>query len=273
MDASTRRVFYYHANATPIGGHFTLPNDVILHSHGSSSLAQAGGHAAARASNFHPADRLVSFDEAYSEIHGAPTKTGSWITEVTSVVEGLNVLGMVTADQVIAKLIVEHPANGGHAKASVAGSAFDNLVINGVKITPKLAKNALPPHKRGKYPDWSITEDPNFIKRAVTQSQRAIAAKGAPAWIKPRLSWVQSKGARRRKGYVQCSLVDKVQGAKPGSCFGHVIHVPDFGNIFLGELLTSHHVFRLTMMRLEMGCNNHGTTSIGSGDSNGSTSP
>ena len=273
MDASTRRVFYYHANATPIGGHFTKPNDVIVHSHGSSSLAQAGGHAAARVSGFHPADKLVSFDEAYSEIHGVSAKNGSWTTEVTSVVEGLNVLDMVTADRVIAKLVVEHPANGGHAKASVAGSKFENLVINKDKITPVLAKNALPPHKKGKYPDWSITEDATFIKRAVTQSQKAIAAKGAPAWIKPRFSWVQSKGARKRKGYVQCSLVDKVQGAKPGSCFGHVIHVPDFGNIFLGELLTSHHVFRLTMLRLEMGCDNHGTTSIGSGDSNGSTSP
>jgi hypothetical protein len=67
--------------------------------------------------------------------------------------------------------------------------------------------------------------------------------------------------------------VDKVRGAKPGSVFGHVLHVPDFGNIFLGELLTSHHVFRLTMMRLEMGCTTHGTTSIGSGDSNGSSAP
>jgi hypothetical protein len=47
------------------------------------------------------------------------------------------------------------------------------------------------------------------------------------------------------------------------------MHVPDFGNIFLGELQTSHHAFRLTMIRLEMGCANHGTMSIGSGDSNG----
>lgn len=273
MEASTRRVFYYHANATPIGGHFAKPNEVIVHSHGSSSLAQAGGHAAARVSGFHPPNKLVSFDEAYSEIHGVPTKAGSWTTEVTSVVEGLNVLDIVKADRVIAKLFVEHPGNGGHAKASVAGSKFENLTIDGVKINPVLAKNAVPPYKKGKFPDWPITEDEDFIARAITQSQKAIAAKGAPAWIKPRYGWVQSKGARRRKGYVQCSLVDKVQGAKPGSCFGHVIHVPDFGNIFLSELLTSHHVFRLTMIRLEMGCANQGTTSIGSGDSNGSTSP
>ena len=35
------------------------------------------------------------------------------MTQVTSVVEGLNVLGLVKADRVIAVLSVEHPGNGG----------------------------------------------------------------------------------------------------------------------------------------------------------------
>jgi hypothetical protein len=272
MDASTRRVFYYHANATPIGGHFTKPTEVILESHGSSSLAQAGGHASGRSSTPQQ-DTPVLFTAAYSDIKGTQTKSGSWTSEVTSVVEGLNVLDRVKAKKVVAKLVVEHPGNGSHPKASVVGSQIEGLTIDDDEITVVLAKNALPPHKKGKFPNWSIVDDADFISRAVTQSQKAIGAKGAPAWIKPRYGWVQSKGERRRKGYVQCSLVDKVRGAKPGSVFGHVLHVPDFGNIFLGELLTSHHVFRLTMIRLEMGCDNHGTTSIGSGDSNGSSAP
>jgi hypothetical protein len=272
MDASKRRVFYYHADAAPIGGHFTKPDEKFVHSHGSSSLAQAGGHTASRVSAF-KLDKLVSFDHAYSEIHGAPTKTGSWAIQVTSTVEGLNVLDMVKADRVIASLSVEHPGTGGHAKASVVGSKFENLTINGVKVNPVLGKNVIPSHKKGTFPEKAITEDEDYIARAISQSERLISAKGAPDWLKARYGWVQSKGARRRKGYVQCSLVDKVQGAKPGSSFGHVIHVPDFGNIFLGELLTSHHVFRLTMIRLELGCDNEGNLSIGTSNSNGATSP
>ena len=273
MDASKNRVFYYHADASPIGGHFTKPNESIIESHGSSSLAQGGGHVSASVSDYVHPDKLVSFKRAYSEIEGKVSKTGSWTTLVTSVVEGLNVLDMVKVDRVIATLAVEHPNNGGHPKASVVDSIFENLTIDGVQVSPVLGKNVIPPHKKGKFPERSIIEDQNFLARAIRQSQKVTEAKGAPDWVMPRYGWVQSKTARRRKGYVQCSLVDKIQGAKPGSCFGHVMHVPDFGNIFLGELLTSHHAFRLTMIRIEMGCDNGGTVSAGSGDSNGSSAP
>ncbi|MCU1293309.1 MAG: hypothetical protein JWP08_2159 [Bryobacterales bacterium] len=273
MDASKNRVFYFHADASPIGGHFTKPKQTIVHSHGSSALAQAGGHVSSRADKFEHPDKLVSFKTAYSEIHGMVSETGSWTTEVTSVVEGLNVLDMVKADRVIASLTVEHPSNGGHPKASIVGSGFENLTIDGVKVSPVLAKKVLPPHKTAKFPDRAIVEDEDFLARAIAQSEKVTNAKGAPDWLKTRHRWVQSKGVRRRKGYVQCSLVDRIQGAKSGSFFGHVLHVPDFGNIFLGELLTSHHAFRLTMIRLEMGCANEGTMSIGTSDSNGTTSP
>jgi len=273
MDASKNRVFYYHADASPIGGHFTKPKETIVHSHGSSSLAQAGGHVSSSAEKFEHPDKLVSFKKAYSEIHVMVSETGSWTTVVTSVVEGLNVLDMVKADRVIASLTVEHPSDGGHPKASIVGSEFTNLIINDVKINPVLGKNVVPAHKRGMFPDRAIIEDENFLARAISQSHKVTNAKRAPDWLKARYGWVQSKGVRKRKGYVQCSLVDKLQGAKPGSSFGHVMHVPDFGNIFLGELLTSHHAFRLTMIRLEMGCANEGTVSIGTGDSNGSSAP
>jgi len=273
MDASKNRVFYYHADASPIGGHFTKPKKTIVHSHGSSSLAQAGGHVSSRANKFEHPDKLVSFKKAYSEIHGMVSETGSWTTEVTSIVEGLNVLDTVKADRVIARLTVEHPSNGGHPKASVAGSEITNLVVNDLKINPVLAKNVVPAYKKVKFPDTSIIEDEDFLARAIRQSEKVTNAKGAPDWMLARYGWVQSKTARRRKGYVQCSLVDRIQGAKSGNSFGHVMHVPDFGNIFLGELLTSHHSFRLTMIRLEMGCTNHGTMSIGSGDSNGFGAP
>ena len=272
MNASTKRVFYYHADAAPIGGHFTKPEAKILHSHGSSSLAQGGGHIAARASNF-KLDKLVSFDEAYSEIHGEASKSGTWVTRVTSVVEGFNILDMVKADRLIAVLEVEHPKVGHHAKASVIESKFENLSINGVSINPVFGKNAIPRYKKGAFPDRSIVEDDDYVARAIRQSEKFSEAKDAPGWLKNRYRWVQSKRKRREKGYVQCSLVDKLQGAKSGSFFGHVVLVPDFGNIFLGELAVDHHAFRLTMIRVEMGCDTEGTVSGGTSDSNGSGSP
>src|SRR5947199_10753221 len=109
MDASKNRVFYFHANASPIGGHFTKPKETIVHSHGSSSLAQAGGHVSSHAEKFQHPDKLVSFKKAYSEIHGMVSQTGSWTTVVTSIVEDLNVLDRGKADRVLATLAGEPP--------------------------------------------------------------------------------------------------------------------------------------------------------------------
>jgi hypothetical protein len=271
MNASKGRVFYYHANASPIGGFFTHPVEQILHSHGSSSLAQAGGNAAARASKFR-LDGLVSFDEAYSEIYGTTNKsTGSWTTSVTSVVEGLNVAETVTADRVVAVLTVEHPLEGDFPRASIVGSQFENLRIGGRPINPVMASSIVP-HAAGKFPAEAAVNDKEFVSRAVGQYQKLTQA-GSPDWLKKRYEWMQTPETRTKKGYVISSLVDEVQGHATEHTYGHVLHVPDFGNIFLSELLTDHHTFRLTMMRLEMGCANQGTLTIGGGDGNGTGMP
>jgi len=83
---------------------------------------------------------------------------------------------------------------------------------------------------------------------------------------------------------ITCSLVENVEikdiSAKnadgksvqiplPGKCFGHVIHVPEFGAIFLGELTVNHNSFHLTMIRLELGCVAHGDVSLTSTNVNG----
>ena len=275
MNASKQRVYYYHADAAPIGGHFTKPDEMILESHGSSSLAQGGGHIASRVSRSkeRKQDEPVTFDEAYSEIHGATSKSGTWMTRVTSVVEGLNILDMVKADRLVAVLEVEHPANGLHPKASVLESEFDNLSIDGVIINTAFGKSAIPRYKKGAFPERSLMDDDDYLERAIKQSKQFTDGATTPAWLKNRYRWVQSRRKRREKGYVQCSLVDKLRGAKSGSSFGHVVVVPDFGNIFLGELAVDHHAFRLTMVRVEMGCDNEGIVSGGTSDSNGSTAP
>jgi hypothetical protein len=274
MNASRRRVFYYHANASPIGGTFTRPAVHTAHSHGSSSLAQAGGHASARVSNYR-IDGLISANEVYSEIYGSENAaTGSWTTVVTAVVEGLNIFETVTADRVVAVLTVDHPFEGAHPRVSVVGSQFENLRIDGVTVTPLVNTTLVKPLATGgAFPANALIEDQDLLARADRQGKKLLTATSSLDWLKERYGWIQSKADRERKGYALCSLVDEVPGAKPGRSLGHVVEVPDFGNVFLGELLSDHHTFRLTMIRVEMGCPVHGTISIGGGDSNGSTMP
>jgi hypothetical protein len=84
---------------------------------------------------------------------------------------------------------------------------------------------------------------------------------------------MKSPESRKKKGYVLCSLVGELQGAKSGTSFGHVLHVPGFGNIFFGEVVVAPNSYRLTMMRIEMGCLAEGNISAASAFSNGVTFP
>jgi hypothetical protein len=96
-----------------------------------------------------------------------------------------------------------------------------------------------------------------------------------------------AKTAEAEKGAwdgITCSLVENVEikdisvkGADgqpvqippPAKSFGHVIHVPDFGTIFLAELTVNHNSFNLTMIRLEMGCLSDGSVSVATANVNG----
>jgi hypothetical protein len=48
-----------------------------------------------------------------------------------------------------------------------------------------------------------------------------------------------------------------------------VIHIPDFGTIFLAELTVNHNSFNLTMIRLELGCLADGKVFISTCNVNG----
>ncbi|HTT22058.1 MAG TPA: hypothetical protein VMG82_24220 [Candidatus Sulfotelmatobacter sp.] len=80
-----------------------------------------------------------------------------------------------------------------------------------------------------------------------------------------------SNGNGSRWEGVTCSLVEHIEIPKdpepivihpPAHCFGHVIHIPDFGTIFLAELTVNHNSFHLTMIRLELGCIADGSAKI-----------
>jgi hypothetical protein len=274
MEASSKRAFHYRAGASPLGGHITHPTEKIIHTQGASSLAQAGGHVESRVGPFR-LDNIVSCNQAYSHSSGVQNRsTGSWEVVITSVVEQLNVLEVVTADRVVSRLFVEHPHEGYNPRVSAMGSSFVNLRVAGVSIEPVLDLDllTLPVGKDG-FPTKLHVDDEKFVDKVVEQTDKIVAAKSAPQWLKGRHSWVKSPQERKKKGFVLCSLVNELRGAKPGTSHGHVMHVPGFGNVFFGELVIAPHSYRLTMIRTEMGCLAEGTISAGTADSNGFTVP
>lgn len=268
---TTERVHYYHADGSPIGGHLTHPSEIVIPSHGSVSLNQAGGHAEMRVDAY-KLDGIMSTGAASSQATGSvAVKTRNWTTFVTSTVEKVNVMEVVTADRIVAQMELEHPREGDYPKVGFLGCKFENLRINGKPVSPHLDLDiaSLSPtsHKAAAeghnhpvattqgstgFPDRPWPEVPSFVEKAVAQSERIIRATGVPDWLKRRYEWMTSEEARRKKGYVLCSLVDSVSGADPGVDFGHVLVIPNFGSVFLGEMVVDAKSFQLTMLRVEM---------------------
>ena len=276
------RVFYYHASASPIGGHLTHPVEAVLNQHASVSLPQAGGTAAARLDKFN-LNNLIQCDAAYSNTTGSIQKsTGNWTTLVTSVVEGVNILNVVTADRIVSTIALEHHRDGYYPKVSFLGSQFENLRIGDRPITVAVQHQSLLHTARPEVSKWASQEqidrltanpdwqgfpdrpwpvNPLFTNWAQTQSD-TILKTNAPQEIKDRFAWVPDAAKREQRGYVLCSLIDQVEGAAPGTSYGHVINVPDLGYLFLGEVLVDQLTFKLTMMRVEFGCAAEGNLSL-----------
>lgn len=295
MDASTKRVMYYHADASPVGGHITHPMEHILHSHGSVSLSQAGGHMHSRVEEY-KLEGLVDCGAAYSKVHGIHRgPEGNWTTMATAVVERVNVMEVVTCDRVVSRLATEHPRTGYYPAVSFVGSQFQTLRIAGHAVTAPIDLGLLTGketraetlHRRSEaaagrhlaepkhidFPQHPWPEIETFVAKAVAQAKHIVEAPGAPEWLKARFKWMLSPEERAKKGYIVCSLVEEVQGTDPHHTFGHVVHVPGFGNVFLGELIVTPLSFSLNMLRIEMGCAADGNIAFGNTRSNGCPMP
>jgi hypothetical protein len=276
MNASTERQHYYHADASPVGGHITHPFENIITTEASSSLAQAGGHVSGVHESYR-LDPVVSAQKAYSNITGAKNaKTGNWTTLTTSVVEKLNVLEVVTADRIVARLALEYPAVGYTPRVSFVGVQFNNLRVNGRAVHPKLNLHLLE-SEHGKFPEKPHMKDEKFIKKVAEHGRRITEAKDAPEWAKTRYGWIGKSEEHEKRGHVLCSLVEEIkieeaQDTTTTTC-GHVIVVPEFGSLFLGELSLDRGSFRLTMLRMELGCPAVGNLSFASAASNGHSMP
>jgi hypothetical protein len=200
-----------------------------------------------------------------------------------SVVEGLSLLGRITADRLVAQMIVEHPASGGGPRRiSFAGSQFVNLHLDGKPLGLTMDATLLP---RNQVAVDAYNQDatikpaldwPTLTGYARKQGAERMAQKSLPSWGRDRFGWIAgsaTKGNSGTEGYTLCSLVDKVDGAAPGQSFAHCLDLPNFGRIFLAEVTIHPFAAHLTMLRAELGCKVSGQFSAAVITTNGTTMP
>jgi hypothetical protein len=264
------RVHYYHADGSTLGGTLDHPLGNVIPSQAEISLPSAGGFTSKHTGEFNFGE-IVRVKHAYTHALGSVSKkTGGFTTLISSVVEDLNILEVVTADRVVGQISVEHPRKGHHPIVTFVGSQFVNLRIAGVPVVPEMNPRILVPAP--KYPDKPVFRDEDFRKAVRDQHGDRKGHETLGEWIKDRYGWVESEEALHERGFLHCSLVDSLPGKFPGETYGHCVHIPEVGTFYFGEVAIDYNSYRITMVQAELGCPVHGVVSVATGGTNGHTS-
>lgn len=138
------QTFLYHALASGFAGQITAPFQDTIEVQAPSAIPSIGGHCTSRVEGFRH-KHMVSFASAETMATGSESDH-SFNTLATATIEGLNILNVVTADRVVARLASKYAKDNGARSSIFAGSHFENLRIGGfpveVAIDPGQMKSA-----------------------------------------------------------------------------------------------------------------------------------
>lgn len=253
------RHFHYNAFANAFSAKFTRPFHEQIDVQAASSLPPTGGHSTGRVENF-KFHEFITFKAGYTHVSGGFQDTDhSNNTLVTSVIEGLNMMDILTADRIVCRLYSKHAQRAPEGRITMHGSKFENLSICGHPVRINL--------------DFGLFEDIQTYEeaqRAYKSNDKFKRIASDPLQNGEILAEQQCNGA------FLCSLVEGggIQVSAPGvKVSGHSIHVPGFGTVFFAETFISHGTRFLTMLRFELGSSTSGGGSGGSGGTNGKHYP
>lgn len=251
--------FHFHACGHAFSAHFTRPFHETVDALAASALPPTGGHGSSCVDTFQ-FRQFLSFKRAYTHVSGGYQEDDdSNNTLITSVIEGLNMMDVLTADRVVSRLYSKHPSGAAEGNITMHGSKFENLAICGEPVTLTL--------------DFPLFEDLPTFRHA----EAAFKANGK--FAKLAQDPLQSGTPLKHKdcnGAFLCSLVEngsikvKHPGVKPS---GHSIHVPGFGTVYFAEVFMSHGTRTLTMLRFKLGSSIAGGGSAAAATTNGKQYP
>ena len=303
--------YFYNASAYGLAGEIERPMRHSIPAQAATTLAGSGGRGFQRIENF-SVSPFVSFDAAYTEVGGSFDDCNNQHTTFAySVIEGLDIAGMVTADRVVARMAVYSPTvpdTGDSQKASekpsdkpvetdaaaktdqehtfdITGSYFENLRIAGYKIDVQLATHSL--HKYQTYKDlssavtsgadelrpWGKLDEAKLTKlEGLAGKYHALTGFGSRA-----RQWINNKEHRCMGGMYWCSaaghynLNEKFPDTELHG-FGGIICIPKFGVVRLAEVVIHKDRRQLHMLRVDM-CSTSNGNIVGGGAGGGGSMP
>lgn len=265
-------MYFYHADAVGLAGSFTRPVRHVIESQASCSLSPLGGVGRARVENFN-FQNIVSFDLAQSDVTGGrETKRGEgiYVTRVSIVIEGLNILNMLTADRIVGRLAAEQHPRDMEPSIVTTGSHFEGLRIAGHSIEVATGHDLF--SEMPTYAHWraawkSKREARSKIIDSLMGSTLMAPNKSDPWHLRDVYNaWRRQQKSSELKPPLLCSFVKRVRGITGLEInnFGPIITIPQFGTIYLGEVIIAPGNRRLNMLRLQLGSPDGGSLAVGS---------
>ncbi|HYM74738.1 MAG TPA: hypothetical protein VE377_02075 [Candidatus Dormibacteraeota bacterium] len=285
----------YHAHAHVLSGRLQRPIEQKIEEQSPVGLHdRRGGHFARFSENVN-IEGLISFTKGKTRVSGSRSlKTNGWITLSTSIMEGLNVFEVITADRLVSQVSTEHPYENGHyPHVTFLGTQFTNLRVSGFPVTLKLNFGIC-----GKRPDGdrSYLQDSAFLNTVRKQTEKIANGNGLPKNLKARYDdelatidmLIRTSGEnkpRKDEPKITCSLVESIGEIPiPGvTSYGHVLVIPEFGSVALGEIEVGEKMykdsekpsiyFELRGIHMNLGCIGHGTATATTALANGHMHP
>jgi hypothetical protein len=284
----------YHAQAQLLRGHLERPIDQAIEPLGAISLdGPMEGHFARRTENV-SIEGLISFARGETRVSGARSlKDNGWVTLATSMLEGLNVFEIFTADRLVSQVSTNHAYKDGHfPRVTFVGTQIQNFRVGGFPAELKLNLGIGGDKPAG---DKSHFKDPKFLRGVEEQTEKIAEARGLPKELKDeydeRLAYIKtliSDGNAGEKGGhkpITCSLVQSIGEIPiPGvQSFGNVLLIPEFGTVRLAEIEVGEKAgskngrpnvyFTFTAATMKLGCVGDGSLAAGTVQANGTTDP
>ncbi|HKO58242.1 MAG TPA: hypothetical protein VJ276_20420 [Thermoanaerobaculia bacterium] len=300
LNPQDRTIFAYNAHAVGFGGRVDMPGADILPSQAAVSLAQSGGEGYVTVRNF-SYKGIITFDEASAYVAGSEETGADGVrvfNTVSSVtIRNLNIANMVYVEHLNARLTSRHPeweyrpnGNGGGRHLigmprSEGDITFEGSFISGLSIAGERVSVTLDPLTSCATYETYSGEVREQSTAASFSGTAALTVAEQAAWK----DWVASRARKRPKDYrkvkdvIVTSLVkddvfttsipdaDADDRAYGNHVFrtGNVIHVREFGKIYVAETIIRPSQRRLGLLRFDLGCAFCGDASAGHVEGNG----
>jgi hypothetical protein len=287
----------YHATANVLSGELQRPIVQTIEPQAPLSLEDRRGGLFSRSVEDFSIEGLISFTKGQTRVSGARSlKHQGWVTLATSILEGFNVFETLTSDRVVTQISTDHAYENGHIPlVTLLGTQFGDLRVSGFPVPLAVNLGICEPKPER---DQSYLRDIKFLTRVKEQTEAIANADGLPKEIKARyieradrvneLIRIKDEDEMASRPEILCSLVRNIDISKVDSglgvrAFGHILVIPHFGAVELGEITVGEKkyegterpcvYFEVTSMRIKLGCSADGTQTVGTTTANGHHHP